>query len=326
MTQTLSEQQLAGLLAFAQSCDAACDEKAAPSVEKITLGKRPPFTADQTNVLTLQSESFARNVSVSLSSLLRLNCEVKFATIDRVTCVEFLAALPAPNYVASLPVSCSCLPIFLNLDLPLALSMIDILIGGPGTDPVDPRGLTEIEEHILSTVPQSIAAELKNSWHTTENVDVHFGQREVLTELTHQPSLAEEAVRLTFTVNLLHLSGSFTLLLPDRFVEAMLRTQSAKSLPADLTPSADWTGRIRQHLLNSPFEIKLALPKTPIKLRELLALEPGRIILLRCSIQAPIELFVGGRVAFRAFPVRHGSRKGARIVARIPGTKQNPAK
>jgi flagellar motor switch protein FliM len=320
MTLSLSEQQLASLLSLAQSREQARSANTNPAVEKIVFGTRPPLTADQTNSLTQQSESIATRLSKSLSALLRVDCQVKSSSIDKTGGTQLLKALPASTYVASLASDSPPSRILVHLDLSLALPLIDLLFGGPGTDPVEPRDLTEIEEAVFDSIPKVVANELQNTWSASPEMDIHFAQRETSGELVLQPSLAEEFVCLRFTISFLQNSGSLTVLFPERLVDSVLRKPPSASQAPSTSSAHSSTARIRELVLNARFEVQLSLPKTPLRLSELLALEPGQVIVLQSPIQSPIELWIGRHHSFRAFPIRQGSRKGARIVSRVPAT------
>jgi flagellar motor switch protein FliM len=83
-------------------------------------------------------------------------------------------------------------------------------------------------------------------------------------------------------------------------------------------PSRETREQLRALLLESRFAVDLSLPASPLSIREVVALEPGKVLVLPKRIQEPAHLNVAGKPMFRAYPIRHGSGRGARVERRMP--------
>jgi flagellar motor switch protein FliM len=68
---------------------------------------------------------------------------------------------------------------------------------------------------------------------------------------------------------------------------------------------------VRSRLLESNFQLELALPPVHVRARRLLDLEPGSVLPLPHKVQEAVSLTVAGSRMFRAYPVaREGKRAG----------------
>jgi flagellar motor switch protein FliM len=75
--------------------------------------------------------------------------------------------------------------------------------------------------------------------------------------------------------------------------------------------------QLRERLLESRFAARLNLPSCLLSIRQLVALEPGSVLVLPKRANDPVHLDVAGKAMFLAYPVRFGSKRGARIEQRL---------
>ena len=75
---------------------------------------------------------------------------------------------------------------------------------------------------------------------------------------------------------------------------------------------------MRDRLRGTLFPVELSLPETPVRMQELLAIEPGKIIVLRHRVTEPIRLAVSGKDMFLAMPVSCGRQRGAQVTGLNP--------
>jgi flagellar motor switch protein FliM len=114
------------------------------------------LSLDQLCALNFLQESFVRNLTHSLGAYLRGAFEVAVASIEQLPYSGFLQNIPDLNFVCSVEPKPLEAEAVLDLELPLALSMVDLLLSGPGKWESEVREITEIEEAILSSVDRII--------------------------------------------------------------------------------------------------------------------------------------------------------------------------
>ncbi len=95
-------------------------------------------------------------------------------------------------------------------------------MGGPGTSEDIPRELSEIEEEIMQEVTSLIARQAELAWHMP-NMALVTNHR-IKSSLLHQYCPANDKVTLVqFQIEMAGRSGSFQLVFPTSFLNALLK-------------------------------------------------------------------------------------------------------
>jgi flagellar motor switch protein FliM len=269
--------------------------------------------------LTAIHETFARQLASALDVYLGTAAEVKLQSLDQLPLKDHVAAIPVLSYIV--PFSFSTMPgaVIVECDVELMFPMIEVLLGGTGTSENSPRELSEIEEAIMQDVTALIARQAELAWHMP-NMALVTNHR-VKSSLLHQYCPANEKVTLVqFQIEIAGMSGSFQLVFPASFLNALLKqikleeTQHKGGLRYFPVPS------IRERVLDCDVEIAAGLPRMKVAVRDLVALQPGCLLKLRTSVRTPGMLTVGGLDIFEATPVRNGSKKAAQVGRRTRPT------
>jgi len=314
MKKILSQDEIDALFDAAKSMQRGA---AGRSIKPCDLRKLGALTADQVRVVTTLHESFARRLGGSLGAYLRVGFEMNLVSVEQILYSEFLSRVPELTYLASLQVMPLDARATMQADLTLVFPIVDLVLGGSGADPIDPRDLTEIEEQIFETVVRLIARDLQTTWVPVLALEIQFDQRQQLTQVQGLMLPTEKVMSLTFEIRLPDSRGTLNLAFPAVISNALLRKLSVQWSYAERSPSKETQKQLQDRLLESRFEVNLSLPPSPLTIRELVELEPGRVLILPKRAQEPIDLNVAGKPMFRAYPIRQGTRRGARIDRRV---------
>jgi flagellar motor switch protein FliM len=314
MAKTLSQEEIDALFTAAQA-------------PKPKVGKQQKITAydlrgsrqldvQQVATLTTLHESLARRLGNSLGGYLRVGFDMNLVSVEQLTYREFIARIPELTYFASLHI----LPIdaraAFQSDLSVVFPLVDVVLGGSGGDPIDPRDLTEIEEQIFETVVGLIARDLQLTWAPVIPLDIQFEQRQQYTQVQGLMLPMEKVLTMSFEIRLSEAQGTVSMAFPAVVANALLRKLSVQFSTGRL-PSRELRRQIRDRLLNCAFPMDLSLPHSRVTVREIIALEPGGLLALDKSAQDPVHLNVAGKPMFLAYPVRQERRRGARIEQRL---------
>jgi flagellar motor switch protein FliM len=300
----------------------AAQKKAGPrtaqrQVVPCDLRSASQLSAERVHVVTALHESLARRLGASLGAFLRVGFDMNLVAAEQFTYGEFLSRMSDLTYFASLRI----LPIdaraALQADLSLVYPMVDLILGGSGSDLAEPRDLTEIEEQIFEAVVRLIARDLQTTWAPVLELDIQFEQRQLHTQVQGLMLLQEKILALKFEIRLPESRGTLSIGFPAVVANALLRKLSVKWSYAERSPSRDMRRRLRDRLLDSRFKADLSLPPSPISIRDLIAIQPGHVLMLPKRAADPIHLNVAGIPTFSAFPVREGRRRGARVKERL---------
>jgi len=323
--RTLDQSQIDALFNKAQAVQSP-GKALTKTIVPYDVRRSNQLTQEQVSALTTLHESLARRLSNSLAAHLRVAFEMNLVSVEQLSFSEFLGRLPDLTYFASVHVMPIDARAAIQLDIALAYPIIDVALGGSGTETIDPRDLTEIEEQILESVFRLMLFDLHSAWAPVLDLDFQFeqGHGNVQMHSTMQPG--EKVLCLSFEAHLAESSGTRAMVFPAVVANALLRRLSAQWSYSERIPSRDSRRRMREHLLDSRFVADLSLPNSPLTIRQLIDLEPGHVLTLPRRTREPIHLNIAGRPMFLAYPVRHGNNRGARVEGRISLSAQNANK
>jgi flagellar motor switch protein FliM len=77
---------------------------------------------------------------------------------------------------------------------------------------------------------------------------------------------------------------------------------------------------IRERIIDCDVSVAAGLPNLKVKVRDLIALQPGCVLKLRAPVRNPGMLSIEGQEIFEAVPVRNGSQKAAQLGRRAQRT------
>jgi len=256
MRKELSQEEIDALFSAAQPGQKAEGAATKKNVEKCDLGKAKTLSAAQGLVLNTLHESFARRASDSLGTYLRTGCELNLVAAEQLRYSEFLGRVPEMSYLASLrmlPIDAGAL---LLMDMSLVFPIVDLALGGSGSDPTEPRNTTEIEDQIIEAAISLMARDLQNAWAPVVSFDIQFDQRQPLSQ-SHAMMLPNERIlSLNFEIRLLDLRGAINIILPAVVANALLRKLAVQGSLGERMPSRNTRRKTRESLLDA-LETKL---------------------------------------------------------------------
>jgi flagellar motor switch protein FliM len=326
MRKTLEQSEIDALFNKAQAAQHASRGKSAQKVIPWDLRSSNQLTADQVAAVTTLHEALARRLSSSIGAHLRVGFEMSLISVEQLTYHEFLGRLPDLTYFCSMHLMPIDARSAIQLDIGLAYPIIDVVLGGTGTEPMDLRDLTEIEEQILESVIRLILLDIHAVWAPVLDLDFRFEQRQRNVEMQNTMLPGEKILCFSFEARLSESFGTVAMIFPAVIANALLRRLSVQGSYSERIPSRDSYRRMRERIMECHFVADLSLPLSPVSIRELLDLEAGQVMMLPQRARVPVHLNIGGKPMFRAFPVRSGTNRGARIEDRLslapPGTKR----
>ncbi|HXA83230.1 MAG TPA: FliM/FliN family flagellar motor switch protein [Methylomirabilota bacterium] len=314
MKKILSQDEIDALFAAAKHSQRSVSGR---KMQACDLRKLGALNADQVRVVTTLHETFARRLGGSLGAYLRVGFDMNLVSVEQILYSEFLSRLPELTYLASLQVLPLDARATMQADLSLVFPIVDLVLGGSGADPIELREMTEIEEQIFETVVRVIARDLQTTWTPVLPLDIQFDQRQQHTQVHGLMLPTEKVMSLTFEIRLPDARGTLNLAFPAVISNALLRKLSVQWSYAERSPSQELRRQLQDRLLESRFAVDLSLPPSPLSIREIVELEPGRVLVLPKRAQDPINLNVAGKPMFHAYPIRQGSNRGARVERRV---------
>jgi flagellar motor switch protein FliM len=280
---------------------------------------RRPSRMGRDAVVALESthEAFARRLSSAWSSSTHAAVELEHLATDQLSVDDYLRTLPNPTTLATVRIGPLGATALLDLDLPVALLLVERLLGGVG-DPVEaavPRRPTELETSLIAhdlLVPAlaSIDEALR---------DLGGEPSELLAvETSPLPQLAAtgELLLLTYRVEvrgdlpgqgLLNIGYPVAPLLAqlDRLVSGHADDDAATDAALEAMTAA---------LLGASVDLRVRLGGSSLPASALASLQPGDVICLDHPVARPAQLWCDGHDLGSAHLGRRGRRLAAQIV------------
>jgi flagellar motor switch protein FliM len=299
----------------------AMADNAAPTVERrATRPRQEPrafdprrpvrLSAEHRRALSVVTESFAHRMTTVLATRLRCSAHVTFGTPEQVTYAEFMLTTPDPAALAVLALGPTHATGVLRLELPLAMTTVDRLLGGTGVGPHPERALSDIEQRLLRSILDPLAAELGLAFAPVVALDPAVVRQESKPQLVRGASPDSTMVVVDFEVMLGDEGGIVTLCVPLAAVEPSLDSFSGSSLGVDVDARADIAGA----LLDVPVDVSVQFQPVGLASSEILDLIVGDVIPLRHSVDAPLTLVAAGVRTVSAMPGRRGRRLACVVV------------
>jgi flagellar motor switch protein FliM len=329
MEKVLSQEEIDALFRRAQSRTAQ-GSGSAPSAK--SLPPPPPRRREVTTrdirqgsqlgkehvrAVSMLHDSFARNLTHNLGAYLRGVFEVNLVSVEQLSYTEFLQRVPEVTYFASFNLMPADSVAAMQIDLPLAFPIIDLMLGGLGQVESEVREITEIEEQILESVVRIICRELQAAWQPLLDVEFNFDSRQQQAQILQLMPPNEKVLSLSFEIRMPEVRGMLNFAFPAVISNALLRRLSKQWSYRRKRTTSQAVAALSEQMLECPFQAQLQLPPTTVTVREMLLLRPGSVLMLKHRAQAPAVLMVAGKELFQAYPVRSGSSRGAQVERRL---------
>lgn len=288
-----------------------------PSVTAWDPRQTGQIGGEQMRSINTLHESFARNLTHTLGAYLRVAFQAELVSAEYLEYGNFLQRVSGVTYLASchlLPVGATAL---LQLDLAVAFTLLDVLLGGEGKGAPPVREITEIEEQILETVVRIICRELQAAWQAI-SLEFQFDQRQQPEQVQRLMALDEKTLCLSFELTMAETRGTLNLAVPAVVSNALLRKISSEWVSTRPRTDVHAGRRLRSRLLECEFPVELSMASVPVPVRDLMELKPGSLLITRRRAEPPASLLVSQRELFTALPVRRGPLRAAQVLEQCP--------
>ena len=163
---------------------------------------------------------------------------------------------------------------------------------------------------MLQGIGEVICRELQLVWKPL-GLQVQFECRQQERKMLRIMPPQEKTLTLTFEVTMADSKGMLNIAFPSVVSSALLRKLGTELVYQRAHGAAVNQESLRKRMLQSRVEIELATPPIPVRLTDLLSLQPGGVLPLRRRIDEPACLRVRGRDYWLARPVSSGNNSRA---------------
>jgi flagellar motor switch protein FliM len=267
------------------------------------------LSRDQSRMLELVYETFARQWGTQLTAKVRVVSRVTFTSTSLQTYDEYVSRLPGTSAMVLLALDGAPARGVLQFPPTAALGWIARMLGGSGRSADSrERPFTQIEQALVRRLAEDAIEDLRYSMGPL------LPMSPSVEAFHYNPQFAQAAA----TTDLM-IVAAFDIEVGDRTTSATLSLPAEALLPqvGSFEPqqsSTEGQVNLRAHLAAAPVEVAVAFDPTPVNPHVVLGLAEGDLIRLVHPQHRPLTLTVAGQPVARAAVGANGSRLACVIV------------
>jgi flagellar motor switch protein FliM len=276
------------------------------------------FGANQLQTLRTLHDNFTRLLNNSLSVYLRTRVEATIVSIDQISYGDFISSIGIPSILSIYSMDPLPGSGIVQVDLNLVFSIIDRLLGGPGWYPQKLRDLTDIER----TLMQRFMARMLNSYRESWNYLLTLSLK--IEALDSNPQFIPRIIPLDQIVALVtcelkvgDMSGVMNFCLPYLVLQSIGPQLSDFQWSPSVVAGRGMTeldiAQLARNVERAPVDVKVELGKTVVSLRDLIALQPGDLVMFDKPVNEPLAVTVNEREKFKVFPGVNRDKLAVRV-------------
>ncbi len=258
-------------------------------------------------------DELARNLTRILSNALGLRVEIMVWEIDQVVISEYLNSIDAPSVLYLFKIEEYDDWALMEIDPGFCMFLIERQSGSDDELIGPRRGMTRIEEKILSRTINKILNELSQAWAAHIGFTIKQFTYESKPENIHTIPAVEPALVVELQVIVGDQPVTMNICYPYELLKDPMNNSFYKTdrkVPKE-TLSPEQVQEYKKHLKNVMVPIQALLGQTNITVQELFQLEDGDIIKLDQQIDEPLLINVKQKGLITGYP---GALNGKRAV------------
>ena len=282
-------------------------------VQEIDFRRPTKFPRDLVRRLEHAHESFCRTASSGLSAELRASFELAVVGSEQLPYGAAMAETDQDALLAVLTIKPLDTEVAMLIEMPLALRLVDRLLGGGGKPrDVIADSLTDLEVVIVKRAIQSLVEPLSATW--LDLADIHFEITSMQTSpMTFQlvpPS--EPVLMLHLETRLDGLVSPLVLCMPYRSVEPILHRLEHRHYDGQgKDPAA--ASKVREAISGVDVELRVEAGAVDLKVADVLHLAVGDVVRLRRPADKGVIVYAADVPTYVATPGRNGNARAVQV-------------
>lgn len=277
------------------------------------------FTNNQLQTLRTLHDNFTRLLNNALSVYLRTRVDATITSIEQISYGDFTASIGTPSILCIYSMDPLPGSGIVQLDLNLAFSIIDRLLGGPGWFPAKLRDLTDIER----TLMQRFMARMLNSYRESWNYLLTLSLK--IEALDSNPQFIPRIIPLdqivafvTCELKIGDKTGTMNFCLPYLVLQSigpqLTDFQWSPSVISGRGMTEDDIAQLVKNVERAEVEVEVELGRTIVSLRDLIALQIGDIVQFDNLTSLPLTARVNDHEKFKVYAGTNRDRLTVQVV------------
>lgn len=282
-------------------------------VQEIDFRRPTKFPRDLVRRLEHAHESFCRTASSGMSAELRAGLELTVAGSEQLPYGTAMAQTDQDALLAVLKVDPLDTEVALLIQMPLALRLVDRLLGGGGKPrEVVPDSLTDLEVAILRRAMHSIVEPLSNTWLDLATVSFEIASMQTSPMTFQLVPPSEPVLMLHLEARLDGLVSPIVLCMPYSSVEPIVAKLENRHYEGH-APDPAAARKVKAAISGIDVELRVEAGAVEMKVAEVLALGVGDVIRLRRPADKGMVVYAGDVPTYVGTPGRNGNSRAVQV-------------
>lgn len=317
MSEILSQDEINALLSAFASSEAETEKfgKKLKEVKQYDFTRPDKFSKEQIRTLQMIHSTFARMLSTTLSTYLRCPFQADLISVDQVTYDEFLKSIPHTTVICTFSIEPLIGNAVIEINLDVAFSIIDRLMGGTGTLIKQARELTDIEQILIVRVVEHCLNSYAEAWSSLIQITPKLEGISSNTLFTQIALRSDMVMLVTLEARIGTTVGTISLCVPIVTLEPILAKLSVQEYFSrqKQEPNEEMLLRVKSALSKAELECVAVLGRAYLRIRDFMELQEGDLIVLDSRAGEDIQIWIDSRPRFYAQPGIAANRRGVRI-------------
>jgi len=279
--------------------------------------RRPDkFSKDQLRAIQMIHDAFARQLTTTMSTMVRSMVSAEVASVDQLAYDEFVRSLVQPTVISILEMYPFNGNAIIEINPNLVFSIIDRLLGGKGEFSGRSRELTDIERTVIERVIMRLLELLEDSWSTVVDVRFRFENMESNPFFVQICPGTDMVLLVILKLKVGDVEGMVSICIPYFLMEPIMDKLSSQQWFASTGKKSEEEdrGQIVRHMDRVKVPVALELGHTILSVADVMQLRLGDVIRMDEHVDSHIGVRVGNMVKYLAKPGTANGNFAAEIV------------
>jgi len=320
MSQSEIDSLLEALSTGSVDVDSITRDSDEKKIKSYDFRRPDKFSKDQLRAIQMIHESFTRQLTSTMSTMVRSMVSAEIASVDQLAYDEFIRSLVQPTVIGILemyPFSGNAL---IEINPNLVFAIIDRMLGGRGEFTGKIRELTDIERTVVERLLMRMLELLEEAWSTVVDVRFRYENLESNPFFVQICPGTDMVLLVILKLKVSEVEGMVSICIPYFLMEPIMDKLSSQQWFASTGRKSDEKSGeyIQRHLSKVRIPVALELGHTVLSVSDVLQLSVGDVVKLDEVLGDPLDVRIGNMVKFKAVPGTSNGNYAAEISEIIP--------
>jgi len=321
MANILSQDEiddLLGAMERGELTEDEADDGKKKQIENFNFRRPNLIAGDRLRGFNAMHEQLVRKLQGNLTLMMRSNVDVNIASTDQIIFQEFVKTMDSITLIRLFTMEPLPGTAIMEIKLPLAYGVVDMLLGGQGGVETEVRRMTEIETAILDPFILSLEEQVAAVWGESVDVNHQVLRTESVPEMVMTAPSEAPMVVVTLVIKVGQANGIISIAYPLPTVQQLITNMDSSNWMSDNYYGKQDDKNHKLDIMTALADLKLPvsvdLGKVNLSSAELQELQVGDVLVLDTKYNDLLNVDVGTMHYALARPGRVGNSLSAKLM------------